>query len=146
MRSLMLVALSLASAPGLAADVFRSVAADGTVTYGDRPMNANAESVHIAVRRPEGTPSAPESTDTQPATKPPDQSADDYVDGMTNAQIAQRIVENCKLARTQLAVVENANGLSRTEPDGTMRELSDEEAAAVREQARAEVEEWCETD
>jgi len=145
MRSSLLIALSLASALAFAADVFRSVAPDGTVSYGDRPIGANAQTLHIAVDAPAARQPAADPTDAPPAAASPPETANDYVDGMTNAQIANRIAENCELAQTQLAVVESTNSLSRTQADGTMRQLSDEEIAAVRERARAEVDEWCET-
>jgi len=128
-----------------AADVFRSVTADGTVIYGDRPFTANADVVHVAVPEVAGTPvpltAAPVSRSVSIGTPPtPD---DDAADEMTNAQIRQRIAENCELATNQLAVVQSTDDLLRTAPDGTMRRLTAEEIADVRAQAAAEVEEWC---
>ncbi len=138
-----LFALTAAAAHG--ADVYRSVAEDGSVTYGDRPFSETVDVVHVTVPEVSGTPvpitvapaRRPSFTGNEPTT------AHDAAEEMTNAQIKQRIAENCKLATNQLAVVRSTDDLLRTAPDGTMRRLTAEEIVEVRAQAAAEVEEWC---
>ena len=144
MRVVALLALVLLAGIAQAADVFRSVTADGTVIYGDRPFSENVDVVHVTYAEVSGTPvpitAAPvRSASFGTAPTPTDEAAEE----MTNAQIRQRIAENCELATDQLAVVLSTDDLLRTAPDGTMRRLTAEEIVEARAQAAAEVEEWC---
>jgi len=145
MRVITLLALVLVAGIAQAADVFRSVTEDGTVIYGDRPFSENVDVVHVTYAEVSGTPvpltAAPVSRSVSVGTPPTP--GDDAADEMTNAQIRQRIAENCELATNQLAVVQSTDDLLRTAPDGTMRRLTAEEVAEVRAQAAAEAEEWC---
>jgi len=145
MRVITLLALIQIAGIAHGADVYRSVAEDGTVTYGDRPFSETVDVVHVAVPEVSGTPVpitvAPTRRPAINGNAPTD--ADNAAEEMTNAQIRQRIAENCELATNQLAVVQSTDDLLRTAPDGTMRRLTAEEIAEVRAQAAAEAEEWC---
>jgi hypothetical protein len=146
MRLIALLVLGQITGIAHAADVYRSVTEDGTVVFGDRPFSANVDMVHVAVPA-EGGPAVP--ITAAPARRPvvagnQPTSADPASEQMTNAQIAQRIAENCDLAKRQLAVLESTDDLVRTAADGTMERLTPEEMVEVRETAAAEVAEWCE--
>ena len=143
MRVTVLIALSLALTATYGAEVFRSVAEDGSVSYADRPLSEKADVVHVAVPSTPADSSAEEPADVEEEASPSKTPQAVASDEMTNEQIAQRIVENCELSRRQLAVVEGTDNLSRTLPDGEMRQLTETEVAEVRARARAEVENWC---
>lgn len=146
MRLIALLVLGQLTGIAHAAEVFRSVTEDGTVVYGDRPFGDNVDVVHVTVAEQPGNAVpltvAPvrQSASVGNAPTPEDNPAD----RMTNAQIAQRIAENCELAKRQLNVLESTDDLVRTAPDGTMERLSAEEIVEARALAAAEVDEWCE--
>jgi hypothetical protein len=137
MRLIALLVLGQIAGIAHAADVYRSVTEDGTVVFGDRPFSANVDMVHVAVPA-EAPTRRPVVAGNQPTP------ADPASEQMTNAQIAQRVAENCDLAKRQLAVLESTDDLVRTAADGTMERLTPEEMVEVRETAATEVAEWCE--
>ena len=134
--------LALPGAAAQAADVYRSVAADGTVSYSDRPQAAGAQFVFSAnARAAAPAPAGPASNSTQsvpqaPAnpTLPPGASAD---------QLREQRAKNCATARERM----DRYALSRrlfTENAAGEREYLDEAAvAAARAKAAADVEDWC---
>ena len=145
MRFIALLLLAQLAGIAHAANVYRSVTADGTVIYGDRPFSDTVDVVHVTVSEVAGTAVpltvAPVRSSVPVANQPTPKN--DAADEMTNQQIAQRIAENCELAKNQLAVVESTDDLVRTAADGTMVRLTADEIVEVRGLAAAEVDEWC---
>lgn len=121
-------------------ELYRSVGPDGTVTFSDRPQGPNSEKVVIGVERP---PPAEQDADTESATSPGDAPAPDIAANSSPEDLAAQIARNCELARQNRDVVANADSLYRVLPDGSRQTLSDDDMAAAREHAEAEVARWC---
>ena len=128
MRSLFLALLVCGTATAQTAAMYRTISSDGTVTFSDVPLSDSSELISVLVR------SGTTSTDSNNAEAEP---ADD--DGSLAAQLA----ENCERARESQASVANSSRLYRVLPNGERQFLSDEEIAEAREQAAADVAEWC---
>jgi len=127
-----------------AAEVFRSVAPDGTVSYSDRPVGEDAETITITTRRPTVTPQAPATTAQQPSEALPAQAAAEPEEPQpTREQIAAEREANCAAARERNDRYQMSRRLYRTLPDGEREYLSDEEIDAARAGAAADVEQWC---
>jgi len=143
-RAICLAVLLLAANTGFAADVYRQVNPDGTVTYSDRPESENAETITINTRRP--TPSRaptaagePEANAGAPAAEPAPPSEPQP----TPAEIAAQRAANCAAARERNDRYQMSRRLYRSLPDGEREYLSDEELDAARAGAAADVQQWC---
>ncbi len=129
-----------------AAQVYRIVDADGNVTYSDRPDGASVEVVFIDTSTATPAPADGASDDVAPAEA--DGTADagnadqsDF-DGPTDEDMAAERMENCGIALDREARYLVAHRIYR----GTEEEreyLNDAELDAIRAQAAADVEEWC---
>jgi len=135
----------LASLTAWSAEVYRSVDADGTVSYSDRPVGENAETIFIATR----TPTAPRPA-TPPAASAPATPAEDLADSETleprEPTLEERAEErerNCGIARERLDRYLTSRRLYRSTPDGERAYLNDAEIDEARARAAADVEEWC---
>jgi hypothetical protein len=124
-----------------AAEVYRQVNPDGTVTYSDRPASDSAETITIVTRAPVNLPpSAAERSadDAQPTpempAEPPERSPED---------VAAERAANCAAARERNDRYQMSRRLYRPLPDGEREYLSDEELDAARAGAAADVEQWC---
>lgn len=140
------VFLTVASAQN--AEVYRSVEPDGTVSYSDRPTDANAETILIVAPRPATPPPAPASptqsqTSTE-ATAPSDAAAEsEEPPPPTPEEVAAQRAENCEIARERDARYQMSRRLFRPLPSGEREYLSDAEIDEAKAQAAADVEKWC---
>jgi hypothetical protein len=144
MRLACLVMLSLTTTVVAAADLYRTVAADGSVVFSDRPMNSNSELISVNTRPPPSARAddvAAEPTEAQRAASTPGSS---ILPNTSSEELAAQIAENCDSATAQLDVLLASDRLYRVLPDGGHEYLSSEDVELTREQARKEVARWCE--
>ena len=130
----------------MAADVYRSIDANGNVVYSDRPDGLQSERVFVAVQRPASQPAA------RPAPAPtPAANAAGSRETVTETPPERRRVEptaaeraeNCTQARERVTRYTQSMRLYRTTADGEREYLNDAEIDAARARAAGEVETWC---
>jgi hypothetical protein len=138
-----IASLAAATLPG--AEVYRQVDADGNVTYSDRPMGADAETIIIETPPPSTPPviAAPPSPGPGAAGSEPDAAPQREPREPTPEERAAERAANCDVARERLDRYMMARRLYRSTPDGEREYLSDAEIDAARAEAAADVEEWC---
>ena len=128
MRFLILALLMCGTAAAQTAAMYRTVSADGSVTFSDLPLSDQSEMITVLVRsgatRTDGS-----ASDTQPAE--------------VNESIAAQVAENCTRAQEQQRSIDNSTRLYRVLPSGERQFLSDEEIEQAREKAAADVIQWC---
>ena len=131
-----------------AADIYRTTAPDGTVTYSDRPEGADSQFVSsVSPRTPRaaaggaqaparsangtaaGAPQAPE-TPTRP-------------DGPSSAKLREERQKNCEIARETQERYTLSRRLFRTNAVGDREYLDDAAVAEARAKAAADVKDWC---
>ena len=142
--------LALAGTAAFGADVYRSTAPDGTVSYSDRPQGADAQFVFSAASRQPGavrdaapTPGSrvPASNAAQAAPQAP---ADPRLpEGPSSAELREQRQKNCEIARERAARYELSRRLFRTNAAGEREYLDDAAVAAERAKAAADVKDWC---
>lgn len=146
MRTLCILLLSLVAGT-VAADVYRSVDENGVVTFSDRPGGADTELIIVATRP--ATP-APDAAAARPAT--PDSAPEPEADAAGPAaaeeapspqEVAEERRRNCEIAMERIDRYSRARRLYRALPDGEREYLSDEDTAAARADAQADVATWC---
>lgn len=144
MRLIAIFSLALAAANLWASEVYRSVSADGTVIYSDRPTGPNAEPIFLAASRPAPLPPAAEPR-VAPAAAPAAESP--ASDGAEAARIERELAEqrerNCSIARARAENYNAAHRLYRELPNGEREYLDDAQIDEARAQAAADVEAWC---
>jgi hypothetical protein len=153
-RWLLLLALLGTAAQG--AEVYRSVAKDGTVVYSDRPENDNSEYVttvvtthaDTAAQRPAAGPNqanaAAGAANTAPGVAPATPNAPAPLPaGPTAAQIRAERQKNCEIARERQQRYEVSRRLFRTNDKGEREYLDDKQIAEARAKAAADVKDWC---
>jgi hypothetical protein len=136
------IAASLLAVFGTAhgADVYRSTAPDGTVTYSDRPQGSNAQFVFAAApRSSQGRPAAL-ATDERPPQTPANPT---LPEGPSAAELRALRQKNCEVARETMDRYALTNRLFRTNADGEREYLDDAAIAEARAKAAADVEDWC---
>lgn len=129
MRILILAMLLCGTASAQTSAMYRTVSADGTVTFSDLPLSDQSEMITVLVRS--GT------ARQQPAP--------DSVAGQDSESVAAQTAENCVRAREQQRNVATSTRLYRVLPSGERQFLSDEEIAEARDKAAADVARWCES-
>ena len=146
--------LTLMSATAGADDrnVYRWTDAEGNVHYSDRPQSEEAtptgitskatDPARVADARAKLIGPAPDSpTGTADgASADADASADAEEDPSDRAA---RFAENCRRAQSALQSIVNARRLYIPTDDGSRRYLDQDETAARRAKAQADVQEWC---
>lgn len=139
--------LALMGTAAYGADVYRSTAADGSVTFSDRPQGADAQFVYSAARsRAAGAtqPQAPGSAASNAATALPEAPAIPTLpDGPTSQELRAERQKNCEIARERAARYELSRRLYRTNADGEREYLDDAAVAEARAKAAADVKDWC---
>lgn len=140
--------LALLGSAAHGADVYRTRAADGTITYSDRPDGNNSEFVVVNTPRA-GTPATPPTAQQRsrtgnaagpveaPAAPAPLEA------GPTAAQLRAERQKNCDTARERLERFTISRRLYRTNDAGEREYLNDAETAEARSKAQADVNEWC---
>lgn len=116
--------------------MYRTLGTDGTVTFSDVPLNESSQLINVLVRSGTATQAGARQSAAGSAATAGGEPADPRT-----AEIAA----NCKSAREQQQGLQNSNRLYRVLADGGREFLTDEEVAAAREHAAAEVARWCES-
>ena len=150
-RCLLLLALLAAAAQG--AEVYRSKAKDGSVTYSDRPENDNSEFV-TTVQGPRAA--GAQSTAAQRTQRPgapgarPDSSAPEAAappaplpPGPTAAELREKRQKNCDIAKEREQRYEVSRRLFKTNDKGEREYLDDKAVAEAKAKAAQDVKDWC---
>jgi hypothetical protein len=114
------------------ADVYRTTAPDGTVSYSDRPQSADSEFVFSA------TPRGPR---TALAAQTP--AVPTLPDGPSAAELREQRQKNCEIARERADRYAVSRRLFRTNAAGEREYLDDAAVAEARAKATADVQDWC---
>ena len=144
MRFQWLYLLLVVAGSAAGAQIYRSVDADGNVTYSDRPAGDDVESIFIDTAT--ATLVAANAADNE-ATEAGATAAEDEADevvyaGPTTEEIAAERMENCGLARDREERYLAAHRIYMGS-EAEREYLSDAELDGIRLQATADVEEWC---
>jgi hypothetical protein len=141
--------LAIVGTAAYGADVYRSTAPDGTVSYSDRPQGADAQfvlatrpAVARATTSSASTPSAAPANRADAAAQAPPNPT--LPEGPTAAHLREQRQKNCEIARERLDRYALSRRLFRTNPAGEREYLDDAAAAEARAKAAADVEDWCE--
>ena len=143
--------LALLSTAAFGADVYRSKAADGTISYSDRPQGENSEYVFIPTPHSRAAANAPQrpargagGANPTTAEAPPEAPAAPTVPpGPTAAELRAEREKNCEIARERQQRYTVSRRLYRTNADGEREYLSDPEIDEARAKAAVDVEDWC---
>jgi len=143
-RLIAFIPLVLAATSVCAADVYRSVSADGAVIYSDRPNGPDAEPVFVAAQRPPPAPipSTPAPSASEESAVAAAESDEAEALRIQRELLAQR-ERNCEIARTRAQNYNAAHRLYRELPNGEREYLDDAQIDEARAQAAADVEAWC---
>lgn len=132
-----------------AADIYRTMAPDGTVTYSDRPEGADSQFVSsVTPRAPRaaatGAQAAERSTNGTPAAGAPQAPATPTLpDGPPSAKLRAERQKNCEIARETQERYTLSRRLFRTNAVGEREYLDDAAVAEARAKAAADVKDWC---
>lgn len=140
--------LTLVGTAAFGADIYRSTAPDGTVSYSDRPQGADSEFVYSATQRVPRTvgaaPGSPAATAASAALAPPQApQAPALAEGPSAAELRQQRQKNCEVAREVLDRYTVSRRLFRTNAVGEREYLDDAAVADARAKAAADVQDWC---
>ena len=140
--------LALLGTAAHGADVYRSTAADGTVSYSDRPQGADAQFVFSAATRPAPAPAArapgaaSEAAGAAPSG-PEAPAAPTLPEGASAAALREQRQKNCEIARERQDRYTVSRRLFRTNAAGEREYLDDAAVAEARSKAAADVQDWC---
>ncbi len=146
--ALLAVLLSVTGIARAEQEVFRWVDENGVIYFSDRPLDPSAQPMGVFY----------EPTDPQRVTR--ELMREEYEENQaaavaaeqseTAAEEATRLAEEartrdlqCNAARERFNVYTTAPRLYETLPGGERRYLTDDELTAAREQAKADIEQWC---
>jgi hypothetical protein len=122
------------------AQVYRSIDADGNVTYGDRP--ASDADVTVFIDTATATPITAEAASGENESTAEDEVDEVVTVGPSAEEMAAERMENCGLARDREERYLVAHRIYRGSEE-EREYLNDAELDAIRAQATADVEEWC---
>jgi hypothetical protein len=137
--------IALASTAASGADVYRTTAPDGTVSFSDRPQGMGSQFVFSASPRASAAqPAAAAATAVAAAAPPPEAPAPPALaDGPSSAQLRAERQKNCEVAREMQQRYQLSMRLYRTNAAGQREYLDDAAVAAARAKAAQDVEDWC---
>lgn len=141
MRTVWLVLLAFMSPIAYGADLYRSVAEDGTISYSDRPLTNDAEVMSITVLSSRASTAAPEKSEQETDSTGTQVRSD--ADEPSLEELREQKVQNCVDSQSQLALLMRKDQLYRSLPDGSVESLDATEITEVRARAEADVEAWC---
>jgi hypothetical protein len=137
--------LAWASTAAFAADVYRTTAPDGTVSFSDRPQGTGSQFVFSASPRATAAqPTAAANAGVANVAPPPDAPAPPVLaEGPSAAQLRAERQKNCEVAREMQQRYQLSMRLYRTNAAGQREYLDDAAVAAARAKAAQDVEDWC---
>ena len=131
-----------------AADIYRTTAPDGTVTYSDRPEGADSQFVSsVSPRAPRAAASGAQAP-ARPANgtaagAPQAPQTPTLPDGPSSAKLREERQKNCEIARETQERYTLSRRLFRTNAVGEREYLDDAAVAEARAKAAADVKDWC---
>ena len=134
--------LALLATAAHAADVYRSKAPDGTVSYSDRPQGSDSEFVATVSSRAPRAPAAGPASSAAAAPAAPAAPAP-LPEGPSAAELRAERQKNCEIARERNDRYTASRRLYRTNADGEKYYLDDAAVAEARTKAAADVKDWC---
>lgn len=146
MRQVSCVLLALVAAPLFAADVYRSIDANGNVAYSDRPAGQSTERIFIATPRASSSPRTQAGVRTAAAPPAGPQSEDLNAEVRQEPrpeEVAAQRARNCTVAQERAERYRVSHRLYRNLPNGEREYLSDAELDEARAKAEADVANWC---
>jgi hypothetical protein len=137
--------LACASTAALGADVYRTTAPDGTVSFSDRPQGTGSQFVFsVSQRAAAGQPAAAANAALANVAPPPEAPAPPALaEGPSAAQLRAERQKNCEVAREMQQRYQLSMRLYRTNAAGQREYLDDAAVAAARAKAAQDVEDWC---
>jgi hypothetical protein len=141
--------LALLGTAAYGADVYRSTAPDGTVSYSDRPQGADAQFVFSATPRAgraaePASAASPTAVPSDSATVAPEAPATPTLpEGPSAAELRAQRQKNCETAREREQRYALSRRLFRTNAAGEREYLDDAAVADARAKAAADVKDWC---
>lgn len=138
-RLIAIFLFALLAMPATAAGVFKCTNAEGKTYYSERACPKDESTERLRVPKASADDEAPAEGAEGSSL---DQQIANATDPVIKAQLELRKKE-CELARTQLQRYEGAPYLVEQQDDGTQRRLSDEEAAAQKQQLRDLIAQRC---
>jgi hypothetical protein len=135
--------LALLGTAAHGADVYRTTAPDGTVSYSDRPQGADSEFVFSATPRGPRTAPAAQTGQTAGAAPPEAPAVPTLPDGPSAAELRAQRQKNCEIARERNDRYTVSRRLFRTNAAGEREYLDDAAVAEARAKAAADVQDWC---
>ena len=137
------LSLALLGTAAYAADIYRSTAPDGTVSYSDRPQGADSQFVYSATPRAARTTPGTQAVNA-PVVAPPESPATPTLpEGPSSLEIMEQRRKNCEVARERLERYTLSRRLFRTNDAGEREYLDDAAVAEARAKAAADVQDWC---
>jgi hypothetical protein len=145
---LLAVLLSVTTMARAEKEVFRWVDENGVVYFSDRPLDPRAEPTGLFYEPTDPQQVAKQLMREEYAENKAKAAAGEQAE--TDAEEATRLAEEartrdlqCNAARERLNVYTTAPRLYETLPGGERRYLTDDELTTAREQAKADVKQWC---
>jgi hypothetical protein len=143
--------LTLFGTAAFAAEIYRSTAPDGTVSYSDRPQGADAQFVTSTAPRATPRPAGPAASGTQPpnagasSAAAPEAASNPAAlpAGPSARELREQREKNCEVARERLDRYTVSRRLFRTNDAGQREYLDDAAVAEARAKAAADVQDWC---
>ena len=131
-----------------AADIYRTTAPDGTVTYSDRPEGEGSQFVSsVTPRAPRaaasGTQAPAPSANGTAAGAPQAPANPTLANGPSSAKLRAERQKNCEIARETQERYTLSRRLFRTNAVGEREYLDDAAVAEARAKAAADVKDWC---
>ena len=128
---------AFALSPLQADQVYRSVDAQGHVTYSDRPNSAGAQKTDVAVQQADPAEAARLAKERQLLKAEDDlRNKQQVSDSRSKAQQDHDKQARCQTARDNYNAIKNVARIYKTDADGNRVYLTDSEADAKRETAR----------
>jgi hypothetical protein len=137
--------LALLGTAAYGADVYRSTAPDGTVSFTDRPQGTDSQYVTSTTptARPASNAQAPRAPGAAPAAMPQAPGNPTLPEGPASSELRDQRQKNCEIARERLDRYNLSRRLFRTNAAGEREYLDDAAVADARAKAVADVQDWC---
>jgi hypothetical protein len=140
--------LALLGTAAYGAEIYRSTAPDGTVSFSDRPQGTDAQYVTTTTPAPAARPAAntpaARTTAANAAADPPQAPGNPTpLQGPAASELREQRAKNCETARERLDRYNLSRRLFRTNAAGEREYLDDAAVADARAKAVADVQDWC---
>ena len=139
--------LALLGTAAYGADVYRSTAPDGTVSFSDRPQGADAQfvtSTTPTTRPAANAPTTRTAAGANAAAALPEAPGNPTLpEGPSSDELRGQRQKNCEIARERLDRYNLSRRLFRTNAAGEREYLDDAAVADARAKAVADVQDWC---